>query len=132
MDCTHKLRHWHKVGFTANGEPVSQKRKGRREYTAEFKAKAVARMQHCESVVGLAKELGICWSLLYRWREALQRPAVQPAILPDTKREQELTTLKLALAQKTLEVDFFKGALQKVESLRQQRGGTAFTAKSGK
>ena len=107
-------------------------KKKKRVYTAEFKVKAVARMKHCESVVGLAKELGIGWSLLYRWREALHTAAIQATVKPDAAREGELLELKLALAKKTLEVDFFKGALQKVESLRQPRGGTAFTTKSGK
>jgi len=111
---------------------VSRKRKKRREYTAEFKGKAVARMQHCQSVVGLAKELGICWSLLYRWREALQKPAVHAASQPSATTERELLKVKLALAEKSLEVDFFKSALRKVENLRQQRGGMAFTTKSGK
>ena len=42
--------------------------------------------------------------------------------------------LKQALADKTLELDFFKGALQKVEARRQsstQPGGTASTTKCG-
>jgi hypothetical protein len=39
------------------------------------------------------------------------------------------------LAEKMLEVDFFRGALQKVEALRQSStgsGGTVSTSKSGK
>jgi hypothetical protein len=43
--------------------------------------------------------------------------------------------LKRLLAEKVLEVDFFKGALQKVEARRQRSGGsggTASTAESGK
>jgi hypothetical protein len=43
--------------------------------------------------------------------------------------------LNAAPADKTLEVDFFKGALQKIEALRRRRGANgaeAFTTKSGK
>ena len=36
------------------------------------------------------------------------------------QQEKELNELKRLLAEKTLEVDFFKGALQKVEARRQQ------------
>jgi len=47
----------------------------------------------------------------------------------------EISQLKEALADRALEVDFFKGALRKVEALRQKRGrngAEAFTTKSGK
>jgi transposase-like protein len=90
-------------------------------------------------VVGLAKELGICWNLLYRWRDR-QRKAAQ---LGQEKVEQqrakamreEIATLKSALGEKVLEVNFFKGALQKVEAQRQRlmrHGGAASTTRSGK
>ena len=49
--------------------------------------------------------------------------------------EREVRRLKGALADKTLEVDFFKGALQKVAARRQRSdvsGGAASTTKSGK
>jgi hypothetical protein len=47
------------------------------------------------------------------------------------KQNQELTRI---LVEKTLEVDFFKGALQKIEARRQKRtssGETVSTTKSG-
>ena len=112
---------------------MSQKK--RREYTAEFKAEAVARMKHCKSVVGLARELGICWSLLYTWRDRLQSEPTSKGAgeqKPAVEAEKELAELRAALATKTLEVDFFRGALQKIEARRQRLGGVAFTTKSGK
>ena len=58
---------------------------------------------------------------------------------PQTSREstlrKEVSQLKRVLAEKTLELDFFKGALQKVEARRQQSGGSGAKAsmtKSGK
>ena len=58
---------------------------------------------------------------------------------PQNSREstlrKEVSQLKRVLAEKTLELDFFKGALQKVEARRQQSGGSgakASTTKSGK
>ena len=106
----------------------------RRKYTAEFKAEAVARMKHCQSVVGLARELGICWSLLYTWRDRLPSKATSKGGGEQKQAvaaEKELSALRAALATKTLEADFFRGALQKIETRRQRPGGVAFTTKSG-
>jgi hypothetical protein len=47
----------------------------------------------------------------------------------------QVRNLKRVLAEKILEVDFFKGALQKIEARRESSGGsggTASTTKSGK
>jgi len=47
----------------------------------------------------------------------------------------EVNRLKRVLAEKTLEIDFFKGALQKIEARRQQQdesGAKASTTRSGK
>jgi len=57
----------------------------------------------------------------------------------DARRERELrqqvAQLKRVVADKTLEADFFKGALQKIAARRQastESGGTASTARCGK
>jgi hypothetical protein len=52
----------------------------------------------------------------------------------ESRLERENRLLKQALAEKTLDVDFFKSALQKVAARRQGRskpGETASTTKSG-
>jgi hypothetical protein len=49
--------------------------------------------------------------------------------------ERENKRLKQMLANRDLEIDFFKGALQKIEARRQKHdvlGATASTTKSGK
>jgi hypothetical protein len=57
---------------------------------------------------------------------------------PDTREftfAKEISQLKRLLAEKVQEVDFFKGALQKVEARRRQSenaGARASTTKSGK
>src|ERR1051325_2278815 len=51
------------------------------------------------------------------------------------QEESQINELKRLLAEKTLEVDFFRGALQKVAARRQTRsasGEEASTTKSGK
>ena len=76
----------------------------------------------------LAEELGINRSLLYRWRGQFE--ATPPIETPELDRRRKIrakpnsarrtSLLKRALAEKTLEVDFFKGALQKIEARRQR------------
>jgi predicted RNase H-like nuclease (RuvC/YqgF family) len=99
----------------------------------------LARMQECDNIRGLAKELGVERRLMYKWREQLDRAEKEEWPPPENSREaalrKEVSQLKRVLADKTLEVDFFKGALQKVEARRQQSdrsGARASTTKSGK
>ena len=42
-----------------------------RRYSAEFKLDAVSRMDHCKTITGLAKELGIRRKFLYQRRDQL-------------------------------------------------------------
>ena len=97
----------------------------------------VERLKQSDNIVELAKELGIHRRMLYRWRDQLE-PVAKKEGAPLQSREarlrQEVSQLQRALADKTLEVDFFKGALQKIEARRQQQnitGAQASTTKSG-
>ena len=82
----------------------------------------------------LARELGVCRNLLYKWRVRQEAP-VEAAELRRRSLEEENRQLKQLLAERELEVDFFKGALQKIRARRQTNivsGGTASTPKCGK
>lgn len=93
-------------------------------------------MRCCESIKGLAKELGVHRSVLYQWRDQLapeDRAEWREREGAETALERENRQLKQALAEKTLEVDFFSGALQKIAARRQNNnkaGETASTRKS--
>jgi len=108
-------------------------KKRRKRYPIEFRRMAVERLQGCENIVELAKELGIHRQLLYRWREQLA-PGDEP--VRENSREvtlrKEVSQLKRVLAEKTVELDFFKGALQKVEARRQKNGTSGETASTTK
>ena len=107
------------------------------KYPLSFRQMAVERMKDCPSVSALAEELGIDRSNLYQWQRQLEHSGEASARTASPVRElrRQVRELKRVLAEKTLEVDFFKGALQKVEARRQSSkdsGGTASTTRSGK
>ena len=106
---------------------MAKKRVGK--FPKAFRQMAVDRLNRCDNIVALAKELGISRRLLYTWREQLEPvETLEGPRVPVTSREstlrKEVSRLKRVLAEKVLEVDFFKGDLQQVEA-RRQRSGTA-------
>jgi transposase-like protein len=115
---------------------VGRQRVGR--YPIEFRRIVVERMKECNNITLLAKELGLERKLMYNWRDQLdpREHGIKPgAQTREAKLEQENRRLKRSLADKTLELDFFKGALQKVEARRRQKknsGGKTSTTTSGK
>ena len=113
------------------------KKRATGRYPKAFRKMAVERLKSCENVVALAEELGVHRRLLYKWRDQLE-PMDDGQAPPENSKERELRLqvgqLKRLVADKTLEADFFKGALQKVEARRRsntQPGETASTTKSG-
>ena len=72
---------------------------------------------------------------LYKWRDQIE-PIDDGVNPPSNSRERELRKdirdLKRVLGEKTLEADFFKGALPKVEARRWSGGSSGETASSSK
>ena len=105
------------------------------KYPRAFQLMALERMKNCESVSALAEELGIHRTVLYHWKNHLKAIEGGAADSPMRELRKQVRDLKRVLAEKTLEVDFFKGALQKIEARRQgssNSGATASTTRSGK
>jgi transposase-like protein len=114
-----------------------------RRHTVEFKRQAVEQMKTCLNIGALARKLKIQRKLLYTWKYQLEgRPERRHANLATTAEErkdkhllEEITKLKSALAEKTLENDFFKHALLRIKERRQNSekiGGSASTASSSR
>ena len=114
-----------------------------RRHTVEFKRQVVERMKTCENIGALARELDLERKLLYTWKYQLEgRPEPRHADLATTAEErkdkqlrEEITKLKSALAEKTLENDFFRSALLRTKEGRRQNietGASASTAPSGR
>jgi len=118
-------------------------KKRRRRYSEEFKREVVKRVRECKNIEGLGRELGLDVKMMYQWKwkeegrptrkgQALTTQAAEQGSLETLRREN--AQLKRLLAERSLEVDFFKGALQQVEARRQgpgDRGETPSTRTSG-
>jgi hypothetical protein len=100
-------------------------------------------MKTCENIGALARELKLQRKLLYTWKYQLEgRPEPRHANLGITAEDRkekhlldEITKLKLALADKALENDFFRSALLKIKEGRQRSiasGATASTTPSSR
>jgi transposase-like protein len=98
------------------GGALQVAKKRGKEYPESFRAMALERLKSCGSVTGLASELGVHRRLLYKWRDQVSGASGEPG---ENSRESELerenARLKQLLAERSLEVDFFKGALQQVK-----------------
>ena len=113
-----------------------------RRHKREFKRQVVERMKTCDNIQALASELDLERKLLYTWKYQFEgRPGPRHASYVETPEEaverklrQEIAQLKQVLADRALEIDFFKGALRRIEEGRQQKstiGVPASMPKSG-
>ena len=104
-------------------------------YPKSFRKMAVERLKSCDNIVALSEELGVHRRLLYKWRDQLE-PLEDDQGPPVDSRERELrqqvARLKRLVADKILEADFFKGALQRIEARRQSKGSSGETASTNR
>ena len=123
----------------------------RRRHDRSFKLWVVGRIESGERVSALSLELRIRDNVLYRWRNAVRaggeqalrdpgRPgrvadavAVQAAVgeirdIPAAQRQVE--ALQRKIGEQQVALDFFKGALRRIEGSRQANGEPGATASS--
>ena len=103
-----------------------------------FHRMAVERFKCCENIEHLAKELGVARQTLYRWHKESEcaEEGEDPVLAKsrESRLRREIRDLKRLLAEKVLEVDFFKGALQQIgvrQDENRRSGELAFTSTSG-
>ena len=105
-------------------------------YSQEFRQQALERMKTCDNVKALAKELGVARQQLYWWKQRAEHRAnpreAGATEDPRDRRIRELTKklaeLEGVIGQKSLELDFFAGALRRIEESRQKKGMSGETA----
>ena len=115
--------------------------KERRQFSREFKLAALARFEAAANVEELARDLGVRRELLYVWRrkfaaggaEALNnsgRPRPGAEAPESMQAQARIAELERKLGQQAFELDFFKGALRRIEASRGPNGGPGVTASS--
>ena len=106
----------------------------------EFRQRALELMKTCKNVTLLARELGVSPQLLYIWKQQAEgrKKASEPDASEDPRErrirelEKQVGELKGVVGQKTLEADFFAGALRRIEESRRKKGKTGATASTPK
>ena len=109
-------------------------------WPAEFRKRALERMKTCRNVKVLAKELGVARQLLYLWKQQAEgRKKASDVSGSEDPRDQRIGELEKkvgelegVIGQKTLELDFFAGALRRIGESRQKKGKAGATASTPK
>ncbi len=109
----------------------------RRRFTREFKLAAGQRLEQGVSIAEVARALEVNPNVLHRWRrEFRQGPGnVFPGHGQRRWSEGRIAELERKIGQQTLEIDFLKGCLQRIEEqrmLQASNGNPQSTARSGK
>lgn len=104
------------------------------KYSPEFRARALERLKSCDNVANLARELKIPRKWLYIWRDRADGTA---EIESPEERERErlrkrVAELEQLVGRQAAEIDFFRGALRRVEERRQKSGGSGGAASTSK
>src|SRR5260370_30613662 len=113
----------------------------RRKFTKEVKLAAIRQLETGSSAAEVARAFEINPNLLHRWRKEL-RNGPGNAFPGGGKRrwdETKVAQLERKVGQQTLEIDFLKGCLQRIEEQRMMqaltgkpRAGSTSKAKSRK
>jgi transposase-like protein len=130
-----------------------------RTFSREFKLKAIERLEAGESGTDLSRELTVKREILYRWRDAFRAggalalrskpgrvpkaeavalaqaraPAAKARHLAEARRQ--IAALERKVGQQQVEIDFFRQALQHIETSRgtsDRLGATVSTPSSGR
>ena len=112
----------------------------RRRFSREFKLALIARLEAGESGTALALESGVKRTIIYRWRDAWRlggETALRGKPGPPTRGEaleielargvaakagdlkearRQIAELERKVGQQALDLDFFKGALRRIEA----------------
>ncbi len=92
----------------------------RRQFTREFKLAALQRLEMGASVAEVARAFEVNPNVLHRWRREM-RQGPGNAFPGQGKRRWEegrVAQLERKIGQQTLEIDFLKGCLQRIDEQR--------------
>ena len=95
-------------------------RLSRRQFTKEFKLAAVRRLEQGVSIGEAARALEVNPNVLQRWRREFRQGSgnVFPGNGKPRWSEGRIAELERKVGQQTLEIDFLKACLQRIEEQR--------------
>ena len=93
----------------------------RRQFTREFKLAAIRRLEMGSSIAEVARAFEVNPNVLQRWRREFRDGPGNAFSGPGKRRweENRVAQLERKIGQQTLEIDFLKGCLQRIEEQRQ-------------
>jgi transposase len=106
----------------------------RRQFTKEFKLAAVRRLEQGISMAEAARGLEVSPNVLQRWRKEFRAGAGNafPGNGKQRWSDGKVAELERKIGQQTLEIDFLKGCLQRIEEQRMLQALTGNPPSSGK
>lgn len=108
----------------------------RRIFTREFKLSAIEQIESGKSLARVARELEVHENVLRRWKQEIEKnPSGAFSGNGNSRGINREGELERKIGQMTLEIDFLKKALQRVEEqrlLEKAGGGARSTRKSKK
>ena len=89
----------------------------RRKFTKEFKLAAIQQMEAGSSTAEVARAFEVAPKVLYRWRDEFRHGPGNafPGSGKPRWDETRVAQLERKVGQQTLEIDFLKGCLQRIE-----------------
>jgi transposase len=92
----------------------------RRTFTREIKMAAIQRLETGSSIAEVARAFEVNPNVLHRWRKEFRQGPGNAFPGPGTRRwdETQVAKLERKVGQQTLEIDFLKGCLRRIEEQR--------------
>jgi transposase len=92
----------------------------RRQFSRELKLAAIQRLEQGSSVAEVARAFEVHPNLIHRWRQEFRQGPGNafPGLGKRRWEEGQLAQLERKIGQQTLEIDFLKGCLQRIEAQR--------------
>jgi len=95
----------------------------RRKFTREIKLAAVERLEMGASIAEVARAFEVSANLLHRWRKEFRDGPGNafPGVGKRRWDESRVAQLERKIGQQSVEIDFLKGCLQRIEEQRKQQ-----------
>jgi len=110
-------------------------------FSREFKLAALGQIDAGETIARVARDLGVSRKTIYQWRDQLRQDGElsdkpservpRPELPAELVRARErIAELERKIGQQQVELDFFRGALRRIEASHRPNDGPGVTESS--